>query len=114
MPLYHYKCKEHGVFQALATLADYQKPCACPRCGIMSGRVLVLPPEIRLVNKELRQAMERNEKASEAPMIVRAGKKSEEGHKHGKECSHAASRQLFYTADGNKTFPFMRPWMISH
>lgn len=27
MPVYDYKCKDHGVFQELATMADHDKPC---------------------------------------------------------------------------------------
>jgi len=36
MPLYEYRCKKcgHG-FEELETIADRDKPRACPRCGEM-------------------------------------------------------------------------------
>jgi putative FmdB family regulatory protein len=122
MPLYEYKCPDHGVFQELAKLDDHDKPCVCPQCGLMSGRVLTLPPEFLNMLKEKRDAMERNEKSMDSPEFMTGTQykereqEREARHKHDKGCgcsSHKKSN-LFYTADGNKMFPSMRPWMISH
>ncbi|MDN2661568.1 zinc ribbon domain-containing protein [Neptunomonas phycophila] len=124
MPMYEYKCAKHGVFEELATLEDYDQPCACPQCGQISARVLTLPPEFLNMLKEKREAIERNEKAQHAPEIMTMAqhkeKKAEEAarhaHKHGSNCGCQPKKKsnLFYTAEGNKMFPSMRPWMISH
>ena len=125
MPLYDYKCPEHGVFQELASMELHDKPAFCPQCQTMSARVIVLPPEIASMIKERREAMEANEKASHSPEVMTAGefharekeKQERHAHKHGSNCGCNAKKRrsnLMYTAEGNKMFPSMRPWMISH
>ncbi len=130
MPLYDYKCPDHGVFQELATMDDHDKPCACPQCGTQSGRVITLPPQLLEMLKEKKEAMERNEKAQHEPQFLtpaqyreqEAEKKARAAHKHrhssrcgcGSDSSSERKSKLFYTADGSKMFPSMRPWMISH
>lgn len=128
MPLYDYKCPQHGVFQELAPMAEHDQPKPCPQCATQSARVIVLPPEIAQMIKEKRDAMERNEKAKEAPDFMtsaqyheREKEKQEKHlfdnrHKHGNGCGCGQKRRsnLMYTAEGNKMFPGMRPWMISH
>ncbi|MAD45261.1 MAG: formamidase [Oceanospirillaceae bacterium] len=128
MPLYDYKCPEHGVFQELAPMREHDQPKPCPQCAAQSARVIVLPPEIARVVKEQQQARERNEKARESPDVMTAGQYQEREaekaarqafdnrHKHGSQCGCGEKRRsnLMYTAEGNKMFPGMRPWMISH
>jgi hypothetical protein len=44
-------------------------------------------------------------------------KQERHAHKHGSNCGCNAKKRrsnLMYTAEGNKMFPSMRPWMISH
>lgn len=41
MPVYDYKCREHGLFHTLATMEDAAKPAQCPTCKAMSPRVIV-------------------------------------------------------------------------
>ena len=36
MPMYHYKCAEHGVFEDLQTYELAAKPGQCPQCGATS------------------------------------------------------------------------------
>ena len=43
MPVYDYKCREHGLFHTLATMEDAAKPAECPTCKALSPRVIVLP-----------------------------------------------------------------------
>ncbi|MDF1763242.1 MAG: zinc ribbon domain-containing protein [Oleibacter sp.] len=126
MPLYDYKCPDHGVFQELATMADHDKPSFCPQCKTMSARVILIPPAVAQMIKEKREAMERNEKAQHAPEFMTSSqfhereREKEERHQHDNRnkcgCSNAPKRKsnLLYTAEGNKMFPSMRPWMISH
>jgi len=116
MPLYDYKCTTHGVFQDLVPISDFDKPCECPQCGALSPRVILLSPEFLSMAAERRKAFETNEKARHEPVFSNKEIR-EEVHKHGKGCGcHQQQRKsnLFYTADGNKMFPSMRPWMISH
>lgn len=122
MPLYDYKCSQHGLFYELVTTEDSAKPCACPSCGELSARVIMLAPEVLAMKKENRAAHERNEKSAHAPIFstveYRQEEKTRREHKHGKGCGCGdkpiRKSALMYTADGNKMFPSARPWMISH
>ncbi|MDO6682371.1 MULTISPECIES: zinc ribbon domain-containing protein [unclassified Oceanobacter] len=128
MPMYDYKCPHHGVFQELAPMQEHDQPQPCPQCHTRSARVIVLPPAIAKVLKETRAAMERNEKSREAPDVMSASQYQEKEHekkqqhlfdnrhKHDKGCGCGSKRKsnLMYTANGEKMFPGMRPWMISH
>jgi len=33
MPLYDYKCQQHGVFSELTTIANMESPVDCPNVG---------------------------------------------------------------------------------
>ena len=114
MPVYDYKCRDHGVFHELATFEESDKPIACPTCGQLSARIIMVAPNILGLDKSTRQAHERNEKARHEP--IQLSSKSNNGHKEncGCEDSDRGKSNLFFTAEGNKSFPSMRPWMISH
>lgn len=122
MPVYDYKCREHGHFYQLARMDDAAKPAACPACGVMSARVIVLPPELRGLDRDRQDAQTRNEKARHEPVFSTADSRAEADDRarhaaqKGCGCDHTERRhsKLFYTADGKKMFPSMRPWMISH
>lgn len=119
MPVYDYKCTDHGLFNQLATFEQSAQPCACPQCGQLSARVIVLPPELRGLQAHDHQAMERNERSRHEPVFStpqeRVERRARHEHKHGKGCCGETRRSaLMYTADGKKMFPGMRPWMISH
>lgn len=120
MPVYDYKCPEHGIFYELATLEESGKPKACPHCQALSPRIIMVPPEVLDMAPAKRDAIERNEKAQHEPQVSTADTRAENEerlkHKHGCGCQHhkKGGSKLMYTADGNKMFPSMRPWMISH
>lgn len=123
MPLYDYKCSQHGVFQELATMADHDKPGQCPVCQQACGRVILLAPGLFGMNAKDTKARDRNEQASHQPVFSNADYRQEQAerkafaHKHGKRCGcdeKTGKSKLFFTADGKKMFPSMRPWMISH
>lgn len=116
MPVYEYKCKTHGVFSELATMEDHAKPCACPQCGELSGRVIALPPEFLNMEKERRQAFQTNEKAQHEPIFSTDATRKVHKRDGGCGCGDHKKRnsKLMYTARGEKFFPSMRPWMISH
>lgn len=122
MPVYDYKCADHGLFYELASLDESSQPKNCPTCNKQCARVLMVAPEFLAMAKENRAAHARNEKAVHNPIIstpdYRAEQQARREHKHGKGCGCGdkpiRKSNLFYTAEGNKMFPSMRPWMISH
>lgn len=117
MPVYDYKCLQHGIFNELATMENASKPSACPQCGELSGRILMLPPEFLDMDPNKRKAVATNEKAQHAPVYSTANRrKDDDEHARGCGCnSHKPGKsKLMYTAQGDKMFPSMRPWMISH
>ncbi len=122
MPVYDYKCSDHGLFYELASINDASKPQACPHCGNLCARVIMLSPEFLDIKSQRHQAQARNEAAQHTPILstpeYRAEKQARLEHKHGKGCGCGDKKlrksNLMYTAEGNKMFPSMRPWMISH
>ncbi|WP_049721375.1 zinc ribbon domain-containing protein [Gilvimarinus polysaccharolyticus] len=122
MPVYDYRCSEHGVFNELATIDKSSAPAACPQCGTLSGRVIMMSPTLMDMAPSNRQAHARNEKSRDTPSFStpesRLEDKARREHKHGKGCgcgdSPIRKSKVFYTPDGSKIFPSARPWMISH
>ncbi|SIS44218.1 zinc ribbon domain-containing protein [Neptunomonas antarctica] len=117
MPVYDYKCAEHGLFYELASIDDHAKPMPCPECQSLSARIIILSPSILNMPKEKKQAIELNEAAKHEPQHSTVDSRAENADKlkHGCGCTHKKrGSKLMYTADGNKMFPSMRPWMISH
>lgn len=115
MPVYDYKCVQHGVFYELATMADSNLPCPCPQCTTPSPRIIMLAPQLLAMAPARRQAFATNEKAQHQPEAsTKARRELDERHKRGCGCQDKKSSKLFYTAQGEKMFPSMRPWMISH
>lgn len=142
MPVYDYKCTEHGLFHELATMADAGQPKACPKCGKASARVIMIPPEVLAMAPDQRAAMAHNEEARHQPIISSVDSRAEAadraafaqrkdssnvsrraGHQHGRGCcggaehageTSALKQQVVFLPDGSKVFPSQRPWMISH
>ena len=124
MPVYDYRCADHGVFNELATMADSAQPCPCPTCGQLAGRVIMMSPEVLDMAPANREAHARNEKSQDAPRFSTPESRTEDKarrehkHKHGKGCGcpdkPIRKSQVLFTPDGSKIFPSARPWMISH
>ena len=121
MPLYDYKCQQHGVFHALATVEDAGLPAPCPQCEQPGERIIMIAPELLFVDPVKRDASARNEKAIHEPVFstpdYREEKQKRHEHKHGKGCGCADQKRgskAVYLPDGKKIFPSARPWMISH
>lgn len=129
MPVYDYKCKEHGIFHELATMTNAGRPAPCPQCRVPSPRVILMPPEVVGRQREKSRALERNEQARHQPVIstpdsrADARERSAQDARHGRGqscgCGHeqsqsALSQKAIYLPDGSKVFPSQRPWMISH
>lgn len=116
MPVYDYKCTAHGVFNDLATMDASDKPCACPQCGELSARIIRLPPNLFSMDKDKKHAHEVNERNQHEPThSTTARREDDEQHACGCGSEQKLSKsKLMYTAQGDKMFPSMRPWMISH
>lgn len=143
MPLYDYKCKEHGFFHQLATMAESASPKPCPECQTLSARIIMIPPEILAMAPNQKKAAEANEKAMHEPTISTVDTRMEDADRKAFElrkscgCHHHSNnpqvnqklkqlrdlvnpsqsslkQQALFLADGSKIFPSQRPWMISH
>lgn len=115
MPLYDYKCREHGLFYALQTMDKFDQPAPCPDCGAASARVILLAPDALTMPREKHRAHETNERARHEPMLSnRDQREHDREHRDQCGCSRERTSNLIYTAQGDKMFPSMRPWMISH
>ena len=110
MPVYEYMCEEHGPFEAMRPMAEYSSPCACPVCGQAAPRVMLTVPNIANMGGERRLAHATNEQSADSPKKLST---------HGPNCSCCSGgkkkgRKTLHRADGSKSFPSSRPWMISH
>ncbi len=117
MPVYDYKCSDHGLFYELASMDNHAKPACCPTCQTLSPRVIIMAPSLFEMDKEKKQGMERNEIAQHEPQHSTVDSRAENAEmlKRGCGCEHKKRpSKLMYTANGDKIFPSMRPWMISH
>jgi putative FmdB family regulatory protein len=116
MPVYDYKCRDHGLFFELSTMAEAHLPKPCPECQQMAGRVICIAPELLAMPADRKHAFETNEKAQNEP-VFSTPERREQDHQHSKGCGCTAKKRgskMLYTAAGEKIFPSMRPWMISH
>ncbi|WP_187432146.1 hypothetical protein ROLI_031300 [Roseobacter fucihabitans] len=109
MPLYDYYCEDCGPFTAFATLERFNVPCECPECASSAPRVLLNAPRLAVMSGGTRRAHETNERSADSP------KRSS----HGPGCSCCSSSKArpsktLHHANGAKSFPTKRPWMISH
>lgn len=129
MPVYDYKCQEHGLFHELAGMDKAHLPCPCPQCGRSSARVVMIPPEVLAMAPNKRKAEATNEAARHQPRFSTPDSRAEAQEKkiwtqqhgscgcksHSPEADRSAlSQKAVYLADGSKIFPSQRPWMISH
>lgn len=121
MPTYEYDCPSCGGFDAFRSLAERNEPAACPGCATLSPRVFVSAPRLACLSSDTRTAMERNETARHAPVSSRAyqeGGYARLKHPSGCGCCSSGSKGIrsatVTAANGAKTFPSKRPWMISH
>ena len=116
MPTYEYDCARCGPFAALRPLARRAEALACPGCGLAAPRVLLTAPALAGTGGHqaglARQAAARNERSSHAPHSTRDdGSYRRMVHPAGCGCCRSSTR---VAADGSKSAPARRPWMISH
>jgi putative FmdB family regulatory protein len=112
MPVYDYLCERCGPFTEMRPMAHYELPHGCPVCGFEAPRVILSAPHFSGLSAERRLAHATNERSANAPRSA-----SELRAKHGAGCgccSGKSSRSLKRDRNGKKSFPYGRPWMISH
>jgi putative FmdB family regulatory protein len=113
MPTYDYACVGCGGFDAIRSLGQRDAPIACPDCGRDATRVFVAAPRLALMESSTRSANATNERARHEPKSSRDYTRLK--HPAGCGCCATGKRGATLTAaNGNKTFPSKRPWMISH
>jgi putative FmdB family regulatory protein len=110
MPNYDYGCPDCGMFSMSRPMAEYDRPQDCPDCGAASHRVLAVMPAIAGMDAGRRTAISTNERSAHAPRLSSAGG----AHSPGCGCCKTAGGATKLSADGAKSFPSRRPWMISH
>ena len=110
MPYYDYNCADCGPFTETRPMAASAEPCDCPSCGTAAPRAFFTTPFFSGMDAGTRVAIATNERARHEP------KRSKSlGHGPGCGCCSAKKpSKSVYRADGSKTFPSARPWMISH
>lgn len=106
MPLYDYRCKTHGPFEAFNLMAKSKEPAACGFCGELSARV-IKAPNLRILKPAISNAMERNEKSRHSPHVC-----------HSK-CSHKTQPKPQTNHEGPpkpklQSYKGGRPWVIEH
>ncbi len=110
MPLYEYRCPQHGLFDQLVPVAARGEQTQCPHCDQHSPRVIVSAPHTAQLSSERRSAFERNERAAHEPRRGNLDTEHQERQRHQPLSKSGA----LYTADGKKMFPAARPWMLGH
>jgi putative FmdB family regulatory protein len=134
MPIYDFKCAEHGLFHELVAMEKAGSASPCPQCGTQCMPVILVAPTVLAMSPESRQAHKTNEEARHNPIISSVDSRAEvddrkqfalkKGKQQGCGCSghnsehrpeqSALKQQVVFLPDGSKVFPSQRPWMISH
>ena len=110
MPVYEYECPTCGDFTALRPMSEAREPQPCPDCSALAPRVLRTAPAYAGMPAAARKAHSVNERSADSPRLS-----SEGGHKHGPGCGCGSKPgRTLHHANGAKSFPGNRPWMINH
>ncbi len=119
MPLYQYECAACGLVELVRPMAERDARTACPTCDGRLVRGIWSAPRLGATNRGRVDAHARNERARDSP--TRASERDEPArHPAGCGCCKpgaAAGNARTTTrtaADGAKSFPTKRPWMIAH
>jgi putative FmdB family regulatory protein len=115
MPVYDYECGDCGVFTEMRAMSFSDTPCDCPSCGASSPRAFLSTPAVLGMDGARRKAHAANEESRHRPK-TRDEYAAAKANRHpvGCGCCSGAKKSGVFRADGAKTFPSKRPWMISH
>ena len=103
MPLYEYRCEQHGEFTLHANIANRNDVVHCPSCGLDTIRI-ISAPALSLMNEGNRKAWAKNEKSASDP--IRKTK-----HTCGHSCNHDHTHKK---QEYMQPTPGGRPWMLGH
>ena len=112
MPVYDYECGSCGVFTEMRPMSQSDQPCDCPECGSESPRVFMAMPALFGMEGTKRKAHAINEESRHRPKT--RDELAAKRHPAGCGCCGGPKKRGVFRADGAKTFPSSRPWMISH
>lgn len=114
MPIYEYDCLSCGSFAAVRPMSEARLPQPCPECGEAAPRVILSAPACSTVSSQTRISHGINERSAHAPQT--SGEYAAKKHGAGCSCCNPSlpKNRVQKNADGKKTFPDKRPWMISH
>lgn len=122
MPIYDFHCERCGPFSVLRSIAERDRPGACPACGEGASR-LVSAPALALMSASSRNAHATNERAAHAPRHAGAGD-APARHRPGCGCCSGGKVSLAGASGGavagaqpnglKQPARSARPWMISH
>jgi len=99
MPRYDYDCVDCGSFEGWASMSRAAEPMPCPVCSGSSRRVICAPSVMRM-SAEVRNAMNRNERAAHEPRMSR------------RSCESADPERRAAPALRVQTKISTRPWML--
>ena len=124
MPVYNYLCVSCGPITALRPMSQHAEPIECPACKQLAPRAILQAPNMSGLSPSDRTAHERNETARHNPhhstKSDREDRAKDKRKRHPAGCACCSGStgnfrsSAVYKADGSKTFPSKRPWMISH
>ncbi len=109
MPLYEYKCEDHGSFEIMLTLSERKGSIECPTCHSLSKRVFTMP-SLRGMSPSLMEAHERNERSRQAPHVCG----STCNHQHGKPAKNKTNPDGSPKKPTLQSYTGKRPWVIEH
>ncbi|MFG1192761.1 FmdB family zinc ribbon protein [Xanthobacter flavus] len=100
MPLYTYSCEACGPFDDWGSMSAAEQPACCPNCSGEAPREMAMP-RLSTMNGKMRRAIDRSEKTSAEPKVVKRE------HLAGCGCSLCATRKKQPT-------PIERRWSLGH
>lgn len=112
MPVYDYMCEACGPFTQVHPMSQCDVAQSCPICAHPSPRAFLTAPRFAMMDAGRRAAFATNERSANAPKSAR-----DYAGTHGAGCGCCAPKMTSRTktaANGAKSFPAARPWMISH
>ena len=81
MPIYEFSCADCGSFDMTRTIAEAGEPASCPICG-RGARRIFSPPNLALLAKGMRGALDLEEKSAHEPDLASEKRGRRLPHKH--------------------------------
>ncbi|ASJ74214.1 FmdB family zinc ribbon protein [Granulosicoccus antarcticus] len=117
MPVYDYVCNNCGPHEFRRDYEDRDKAMECSQCQSPLSRAWLTAPRQSVTSAHTRHAMDVNELSSNVPKMSRDQDPRQMPHPASCGCcgsGKSKSKATVTAANGAKSFPGKRPWMISH